>query len=533
MNPRQLVHRASRRYSRRGLPHERYIRAGARLLPGGSGFKYFIERPHLDEVDAVSANHELAQEAGRRAGVELFAVSGSPIDGIRLGMERGEVAPLLTALHRLSAEVPVVVGVTVEDGPNLSGLAYRELTEPPDPASVLSVTVYAYYRETTTGRRFTGTSACTIEVWDEDDDGGLVAPSSNARVSVIAPEHRQRSDTVRLWDEHVATFPPLAAPDPFDVDFPIDVVYLWVDGNDPEWQQRKAERLASVGSAPHAKSVGAVRFEQGDELRFSLRSVHRYAPWVRRIFLVTDRQRPAWLKEDPGTLDLVDHTEILPDRALPTFNSHAITAAVHHIPGLSDRFLLLNDDVILGQPVRPERFFFSNGATKFFTSRAALPSGGAVGSENPPVAAARKHSRDVIHERTGLRPMYGFKHTPIAFDRSLLAQLEEEIPQWRATQCSPFRSDDDIVPEWLHHYLGYARRRCFPGSVRCSYVDIGDKRHLRKLQRQLSGRRHEVLCVNDVTGGQSDGASRHEALTRILEDLLPRPSPYETDRPDG
>lgn len=522
--------RLARRYARRGLPHERYTSLGARLLPGGSGFKYFIEREPFDSLDAVAANLQWAQDAARKAGVEPFAVDASPLSGVLMGLERSAVNPLLAALHEMSADAPLMVGVTVHGGPNLSGLARQVLDGGPVVGRVEKLDVYANYREPSTDRRFTATHACTLEVWDEDDEGGLVAPSSNGRASVIAAEDRRRSARHPARELDTPTFPPLAETGPFEVAFPVDVVYLWVDGGDPAWQRRKADRLVELGAAPHAMAVDNVRFEQGDELRFSLRSLHRYAPWVRRIFVVTDRQSPAWLKEDPGRLDIVDHTDILPPSCLPTFNSHAITAAVHRMPGLSDRFLLMNDDVILGRPVTAEQFFFSNGATKFFNSRAALPSGSSLG-DNPPVVSARKHSREVVHGLTGMRPNRGFKHTPIAFDRSLLAELEDEIPEWRTTMASPFRSGTDIVPEWLHHYLGYHRHRAYPASLRYSYVNIGDTRHLQELRRRLRTPRPDVLCVNDVTDDLVGGRARHEALHGILSTMLPWPSPFEADSP--
>ena len=32
-----------------------------------------------------------------------------------------------------------------------------------------------------------------------------------------------------------------------------------------------------------------------DQLRFSLRSIEQYAPWIRHVFIVTNGQVPDWL----------------------------------------------------------------------------------------------------------------------------------------------------------------------------------------------------------------------------------------------
>ena len=41
------------------------------------------------------------------------------------------------------------------------------------------------------------------------------------------------------------------------------------------------------------------RFRQIDELRYALRSVYVFAPWIRRIFIATDSPTPHWLADHP------------------------------------------------------------------------------------------------------------------------------------------------------------------------------------------------------------------------------------------
>ena len=66
----------------------------------------------------------------------------------------------------------------------------------------------------------------------------------------------------------------------------IDLVYLWVDGNDPKWQ---AKRNAFFGrKVENSSSNFNGRYVNSDELKYSLRSVERYAPWIRKIFIVSD-----------------------------------------------------------------------------------------------------------------------------------------------------------------------------------------------------------------------------------------------------
>ena len=92
-----------------------------------------------------------------------------------------------------------------------------------------------------------------------------------------------------------------------------------------------------------ADSNSAERYIDHDELRNSLRSVLRFMPWVRHIFIVvSDGQRPAWLADSHHAITIVEHSSIFPSsmqRYLPTFNSFAIESFLDRIPKLSEHFL--------------------------------------------------------------------------------------------------------------------------------------------------------------------------------------------------
>nr|CAD7569097.1 unnamed protein product [Timema californicum] len=104
-------------------------------------------------------------------------------------------------------------------------------------------------------------------------------------------------------------------------------------------------------------SITSVITALGLELRYSLRSLEKFAPWIRHVFLVTNGQIPYWLNLDNPRLTLVTHEEIFVNLShLPTFSSPAIETHIHRIHGLSQKFLYLNDDVMLGKEVWPEDF---------------------------------------------------------------------------------------------------------------------------------------------------------------------------------
>lgn len=144
---------------------------------------------------------------------------------------------------------------------------------------------------------------------------------------------------------------------------PIDAVITWVDGSDPAHAARLAAYLQEIGG-PRPSAAHPTRFNDAGELEYCVASMLRFAPWLRTIYIVTDRQIPALigkLRRTPfeGKVRVVDHRDIFAghEQHLPTFNSRAIITALWRIPGLSEQFLFFNDDFVLLQPVAPTDFF--------------------------------------------------------------------------------------------------------------------------------------------------------------------------------
>eukprot|EP00005_Dracoamoeba_jomungandri_P005828 CAMPEP_0174259562 /NCGR_PEP_ID=MMETSP0439-20130205/8370_1 /TAXON_ID=0 /ORGANISM="Stereomyxa ramosa, Strain Chinc5" /LENGTH=818 /DNA_ID=CAMNT_0015343499 /DNA_START=269 /DNA_END=2722 /DNA_ORIENTATION=- len=100
------------------------------------------------------------------------------------------------------------------------------------------------------------------------------------------------------------------------------------------------------------------RFVDNEELRYSLRSVEKFAPWARKIYIVTNGQIPYWLDLSHPRIEIITHEMIFPNKShLPTFSSPAIECHLHRIPGLSNKFLYLNDDTMFGLPIWPSDFY--------------------------------------------------------------------------------------------------------------------------------------------------------------------------------
>lgn len=142
----------------------------------------------------------------------------------------------------------------------------------------------------------------------------------------------------------------------------IDLVYCWCDDSDPVWHAKRLAAAARHGIELAGDENGDCRYVDNDDLLYSLRSSALYATWVRQIFIVMDddARPPCWLK-DGGRLRIVRHSEFMPSRILPCFNSYNIEHFLFAIPGLSERFLYANDDMMFNRPTAPEFFFARDG----------------------------------------------------------------------------------------------------------------------------------------------------------------------------
>ncbi|XP_074026778.1 N-acetylglucosamine-1-phosphate transferase subunits alpha and beta isoform X1 [Leptinotarsa decemlineata] len=135
----------------------------------------------------------------------------------------------------------------------------------------------------------------------------------------------------------------------------VDVVYTWVNGSDPVFLQNLENYIEAESDL---YDVSKQRFDDKEELKFSLRSLEKYAPWVNHVYIVTNGQIPSWLNLDYEKVTLVTHEEIFKDTFnLPTFSSPAIESNLHRISRLSKKFIYFNDDIFLGMPTYLEDFF--------------------------------------------------------------------------------------------------------------------------------------------------------------------------------
>jgi hypothetical protein len=376
--------------------------------------------------------------------------------------------------------------------------------------------------------RLGGEAGVTVEFWAETPRG-WDAPLRNPVACLIPPAGQAPVATTVAG----ASYPTVTALDatPWDeIDVPIDVVYTWVDGSDPEWTARRDERLRALGGpdAVRREARDEVRFADHGELRYSLRSLEQFLPWVRTVHLVTAGQRPAWLVDDHPRLRLVDHRDILEPGALPTFNSLAIETALHRIDGLSESYLYFNDDVFAGRSLTPRDFFVRPDRHRFFLQPRAALDPGPPTPDDLPAIGADKNARGLLEQRFGHRFSTMLAHTPHPQQRAVLAEIEHEFPDEVAqTRRSSFRGPDNIpMAVALHHYYAFFTGRAVPSLLRYRGVVLGGS-DLKERLRTVLARRPQTFCLVDTRVDTPEPARKARIISRSLERYFPEPSSFE------
>ncbi|GAB2934482.1 stealth family protein [Streptomyces heilongjiangensis] len=547
---------SARLWALRSARARRHLRAHTRgLRPVSCGPLRLYGRTVADytAADAAAADLGSVSHLLETAGIPYFLVPSDPRDGAPrhvVGVEESHRDQVLERAARHLARTGGYVGAVGPDGDVTTAVLWADgrLPRALRRAPVLRTGVV---RLGPAGQVLGGLEAgCDIEFWRYGRESAATASTDPAWLTVpgrqladvfgtalIAPRRNPVSEVLPVTARQparsaaprgVPTFAPFAEPGMHEVRFPIDAVYTWVDGDEPAMAaKRRAHQERSAGVIA-ARETGASRYTSHDELRYALRSLRMYAGFIRHVYLVTDSQIPDWLDPEAEGLTVVDHREILPADALPVFNSHAIESRLHHIPGLSERYLYFNDDVFINRPVRAEHFFYGNGVARIPLSPMKLGVGAPHPLEPAPNSAG-KNAREVIRRFHGRYVTHKSLHTPHPQLMSVMREMESHgIEELERTSYSRFRSVGDVAPvSTLHHHWAIATGRAVPADYRYRYVQLGTEDMERRLDRLAAGEDVDFFCLNDVDTAPADRAAAHAAIRRFLERKYPFPSRFE------
>ena len=364
----------------------------------------------------------------------------------------------------------------------------------------------------------------------------------------------------------------MGAPTSQAVNFPVDVVYTWVNDEDPDWQEiyfeakeaRQAELAAlesDTAEDDEAISINALegaeqsndgdmdhdvsfasseesdtdqsvhqgdtdalsRFKNREELKYSLRSIEQYMPWVRKIFVFSNCAMPKWLTETDN-LVWVRHEDVMDSKHLPTFNSHAIESYLHKIPDLSEHFIYFNDDFFVNQAIPVNLFFMPNGMCQSNLEDYGVVNGRQVDTD-PDYLNAARNCVELIKRDFGMVPTRLHKHSPYAMSKSVCDAMESRYSdEYEQTRLGQFRSSTDIsTASFLFHHFGYATRAVNYSGFRSKLV----KNTARNLEADFKMLNEQstvrTFCLNDGNDSHED-----ERWNDMICDFLAQRFPLPT-----
>lgn len=336
----------------------------------------------------------------------------------------------------------------------------------------------------------------------------------------------------------------------------IDFVVMWVDGNDLSWQDKM---LSYKGASEQSNPT---RFRDWNIFKYWFRSIERFAPWVHRVFLITDNQKPSWIDINHSKLKIIDHKDFIPAEYLPTFNSHTIELNIHRIEGLSEHFVVFNDDTFINAPITPE-YYFKNGLPcdapfeHIFTPRCYFPEVDMWGINiivfcDTQVINAHFNRKEVtkanpkgwygsylgwkyrlqayiirLFGRTEFQHFYS-PHNERPFLKSIFEEAWKEEGRMLCNSCTRFRENVSLNLYFMR-YWQLASNKFYPeNSIKQKQVIQLEKSNLTLLEAKLLDTNIKSLCVNDSSLCDYEDYMWAKPLVRnLFEKKLPHKSSFE------
>ncbi len=325
----------------------------------------------------------------------------------------------------------------------------------------------------------------------------------------------------------------------------IDIVILWVDGNDKEWQKEKNKYINDHGDS------NINRFRDCNNLQYFFRGIEKFATWVNKIYFITYGHLPKWLNVNNEKLVIINHKDYIPEKYLPTFNSNVIELNVHRIEELSEKFILCNDDIFFLKETKPEDFFKNGKPTDIYVE--TMLSSSTYNDAHFMMKAnilylINKHfnKKECIKKNwfKFVNPKYkkfnkntllcmkykqkflGFQsfHNPQAYLKETFRTVWKEEEYALNKACyNKFRTFSDLG-HFLCRYWQMVSGNFMPKKNEGKYLYY--KNDNKDIIKELKSGKYKYVCINDVLTNIDFEKARDE-INEALNELFPKKSSYE------
>ena len=333
----------------------------------------------------------------------------------------------------------------------------------------------------------------------------------------------------------------------------IDFVVTWLDSTDPEWQE------SYYKYRPDSNGLkGNARFRNMDIFRYWFRAVEEYAPWVNKVYLITNGKFPNWINRDNPKLVLVKHSDYVPEEYLPTFSSCTIEMFLHRIKGLSNQFVYFNDDMYLNAPVNPE-YYFKDGLPcdmnketcfnvpiytkedRYGIYMQMLADLGVINGNFNRKDTVRQSPMRWFGPHLGIRGIVmsfllfqrrlfaGFSnfHLEQTYLKSAFDEVWEAAPEFMSASCTRFREDATANP-YIFRYWQFAKNLFYPSKRNGKFFFLIKHDVLDRIKKAFHDKNLVSVCLNDsALCTDEEFVLIDKGLQQLFEIKFPQKSSFE------
>lgn len=326
----------------------------------------------------------------------------------------------------------------------------------------------------------------------------------------------------------------------------MDFVVTWVDDKDPKWLEQFYKYRKET-----LNDDSEFRFRSWDNFHYWFRGIEKFAPWVNMVHFVTWDHVPKWLNINHPKLNIVKHSDFIPQEYLPTFNTRTIELNFHRIKGLAEEYVVFNDDVFIIDRITPKMFFVDGKPCDMPIikpldlseySRTILNDMILINKNFDIKEVIRQNKKNWFNSKYGKFSLtnlffYSFfrshhisiknYHLALPSKKSTLNKLWETEHDTMHNSVKNMFRDPNTVNNYVQRYWDLASNNFYPTNM----IELGqhfdvEEGNLEKAKNFIDNQRKPIVCINDGEFVDDFGFIKKE-INKSLKQLLPEKSKFE------